>query len=369
MKQFLALLAHELRNPLAPVRNAIASMRLVPQTSPEVSRARDLIERQIVHLTRLVDDLLDVGRITSGKIELREAPLDLHEVVRHAIDAAQPFTSARNQQVEVQMPAGSLRMIGDHTRLVQVLQNLLHNASKFSPDGTCIVVEVHAGARAAQIQVRDNGRGLRPGTFESIFGLFSQDRSMPVPSENGLGIGLMLCRSLVELHGGTISATSAGPGTGSTFSIRLPLERIGAHTPLQPLSLAVDEANEVPPLRVLVVDDNRDSADSLAMLLELKGHDVRVAYSAEEARAQVSNFTPDAALIDIAMPEIDGYAALRVLRAHAPLARTLFAAMTGFGQAADVELTRAAGFEMHLVKPVDVALFDQVLARAAARRA
>ncbi|WP_322013686.1 PAS domain S-box protein [Paraburkholderia sp. J12] len=373
MKQFLALLAHELRNPLAPVRNAIATMRLVPQASAEMDRARDLIERQITHLTRLVDDLLDVGRITSGKIELREAPLELHEVIAHAIEAAQPFTAARNQQVDVQMPDTPLRMIGDHTRLVQVLQNLLHNASKFSPDGSRIVVDVHTVSRVAQIQVRDQGRGLRHGTFESIFGLFSQDRTMPSPSETGLGIGLMLCRSLVELHGGTISATSAGPGTGSTFTVRLPLERIGAHghtllSPFSPTLADAQAAPSVPALRVLIVDDNRDSADSLAMLFELKGHDVRVAYSARQARERIVDFTPDAALIDIAMPEIDGYAALRELREEARLANTLFAAMTGFGQAADVELTRAAGFEMHLVKPVDAARFDEVLARAAARR-
>jgi PAS domain S-box-containing protein len=371
MKQFLAMLAHELRNPLAPVRNAVATMRLMDAPSPEIARARDMIDRQIVHLTRLVDDLLDVGRITSGKIELREAPLDLREVVVHAVDAAQPFTAARNQHVEVQMPAASLAMTGDHTRLVQVLQNLLHNASKFSPDGSRIVLEVRPAARAVQIQVRDEGRGLRPDTFESIFGLFSQDRSLAGPMENGLGIGLMLCRSLIELHGGTISATSEGPGKGSTFTIRLPFARETIHatprTANVPEPAPPAEAG-VPPLRVLVVDDNRDSADSLAMLLELKGHDVRVAYSAAQARAQVDGFAPDAALIDIAMPDIDGYAALRALRALPPLSHTLFAAMTGFGQAADVELTREAGFEMHLVKPVDAVLFDEVLARAAARR-
>ncbi|MBN3856639.1 PAS domain S-box protein [Paraburkholderia sp. Ac-20340] len=376
MKQFLAMLAHELRNPLAPVRNAVATMRLMTAQSPEIERARDLIDRQIVHLTRLVDDLLDVGRITSGKIELREAPIDLREVVKDALEAAQPFTAARGQRVEALLPAAPLPMTGDHTRLVQVLQNLLHNASKFSPPQSRISVEVQTAGRGVQIQVRDEGRGLRPESFETIFGLFSQDRSMPGPVENGLGIGLMLCRSLVELHGGTISATSAGIDAGSTFTIRLPLERTSAthaDLPAEGLISTVGQPvlmhDESLPLRVLVVDDNRDSADSLAMLLELKGHDVRVAYSAIQARELAERFTPDAALIDIAMPEIDGYAALRDLRTLEALGHTLFAAMTGFGQAADIELTRAAGFEMHLVKPVDVTLFDEVLARAAARRA
>ncbi|QGZ64222.1 PAS domain-containing hybrid sensor histidine kinase/response regulator [Paraburkholderia acidisoli] len=373
MKQFLAMLAHELRNPLAPVRNAVATMRLMESPSPEIESAREMIDRQITHLTRLVDDLLDVGRITSGKIELREAPLDVADVIAHAIAAAQPFTAARAQRVEVRLPATPLSMTGDHTRLVQVVQNLLHNASKFSPDASVIVVDVQAIPRALQIQVRDEGRGLRPGTFEAIFGLFSQDRSMPGPIENGLGIGLMLCRSLVELHGGTISATSDGPGTGSTFTIRLPFARAATHALPVRLTGSVAELaalaeNGVPALRVLIVDDNRDSADSLAMLLELKGHDVRAAYSAGQARETVNGFTPDAALIDIAMPEVDGYATLRELRTVAALGNTLFAAMTGFGQAADVEQTRAAGFEKHLVKPVDVELFDEVLALAAARR-
>ncbi|MBV8261449.1 MAG: PAS domain S-box protein [Paraburkholderia sp.] len=377
MKQFLAMLAHELRNPLAPVRNAVATMRLAKAPSPEIEQAQEMIDRQIAHLTRLVDDLLDVGRITSGKIELREAPLDLREVIAHAIDAARPFTAPRGQQVDVQMLDETLVMMGDHTRLVQVLQNLLHNASKFSPDGSRIVVDVRPAARAVQIEVRDEGRGLRPGTYESIFGLFSQDRAMPGPTDNGLGIGLMLCRSLVELHGGTISARSDGPGKGSTFTIRLPFARetaLAAHTahiapqpPFTADTAALADAS-VPPLRVLVVDDNRDSADSLAMLLELKGHDVRVAYGAAQACNEVDGFAPDVALIDIAMPEIDGYATLRALRALPPLSHTLFAAMTGFGQTADIELTRQAGFEMHLVKPVDVALFDEVLALAAQRR-
>ncbi|TDV33775.1 PAS/PAC sensor hybrid histidine kinase [Paraburkholderia caballeronis] len=369
MKQFLAMLAHELRNPLAPVRNAIAMMQLADDVSPDIARARDLIDRQIGHLTRLVDDLLDVGRITSGKIELRDARLDLRDVVTRAVEAAQPFTAARRQRIDVQMPTAPIMMTGDETRLMQVLQNLLHNASKFSPDGGQVAVDVTPGARAVQIQVRDHGRGIRAEALETIFGLFSQDSVIPGLNDGGLGIGLMLCRSLVELHGGTIDAASAGPGRGSVFTIRLPLVRDGATMPAAAAHHGAPAAlGELPPLRVLVVDDNRDSADSLAMLLELKGHDVRVAYSAAQAREQVEGFTPDAALIDIAMPEIDGYDALRELRTLPHLADTVFAAMTGFGQAGDIELTRAAGFEMHLVKPVDVALFDEVLTRAAQRR-
>ncbi|HEY1610338.1 MAG TPA: PAS domain S-box protein [Paraburkholderia sp.] len=370
MKQFLAMLAHELRNPLAPVRNAISLMQLAGDMSPGVAQARDLIDRQIGHLTRLVDDLLDVGRITSGKIELRESQLDLRDVVMRAQEAAQPFTAARHQQVDVRMPDGPVLMTADDTRLVQVLQNLLHNASKFSPDGALITIDVVPAGRTVQIQVRDAGRGIRAEALESIFGLFSQDNTLPGFNDGGLGIGLMLCRSLVELHGGTIDAASAGYGQGSVFTIRLPLVRegVGALPPVLHHTPPHAMPGDLQPLRVLVVDDNRDSADSLAMVLDLKGHDVRVAYSAAQALERVADFTPDAALIDLAMPEIDGYTALRELRARPDLADTVFAAMTGFGQSADIELTRAAGFEVHLVKPVNLALFDDVLARAAQRR-
>jgi PAS domain S-box-containing protein len=369
MKQFLAMLAHELRNPLAPVRNAISLMHLAGEMPPEIAQARDLIDRQIGHLTRLVDDLLDVGRITSGKIELRETRLDLRDIVMRALEAAQPFTAARRQRIDVQMPDQPILITGDDTRLVQVLQNLLHNASKFSPDGAHIAVDVMLAARAVQIQVRDHGRGIRAEALESIFGLFSQDNAIPGVNDGGLGIGLMLCRSLVELHGGTIDAASAGYGQGSVFTIRLPVVRENLAAPLPAFHHALPATpTDLPPLRVLVVDDNCDSADSLAMVLEMKGHDVRVAYSAVQALEQVEAFTPDAALIDIAMPEVDGYTALRELRARPHLADTVFAAMTGFGQSADIELTRAAGFDVHLVKPVDVALFDDVLARAAQRR-
>ncbi|PLZ03847.1 hybrid sensor histidine kinase/response regulator [Burkholderia sp. WAC0059] len=369
MKQFLAMLAHELRNPLAPVRNALGVMRVADGVSPEIARARDLIDRQIGHLSRLVEDLLDVGRITSGKIELRAAPLDLREVVSRALEAARPFTDAHGQQIDVRMPDTPLPLVGDETRLVQVLQNLLHNASKFSPDASRIGLDVRPGTRGVEIAVRDAGRGIRSGALESIFGLFSQERSTSGPTEEGLGIGLMLCRSLVELHGGTITAASEGPGAGSTFTIHLPPGRPPTAHQRAPRPPA---AQAVPPLRVLVVDDNRDSADSLAMLLEMKGHEVRVAYGAREACetcAGARAFVPDAALIDIAMPGIDGYAALRELRATLPPGRTLFAAMTGFGQPADVERSQAAGFDAHLVKPVDAGRFDEVLACAAQRRA
>ncbi|WP_419150544.1 PAS domain S-box protein [Paraburkholderia kururiensis] len=366
MRDFLATLAHELRNPLAPVRNAISSMQMEPDVPPVVARSRDLIDRQIAHLSRLVDDLLDVGRITSGKIELRQALVNLGDVIGNAIEAARPFTAGRGQTVDVHMPVQPVMLRGDMTRLVQVFQNLLHNAAKFSPADSRIAIDVEVEARTVEIRIRDLGRGIRQEALESIFDLFTQERTGQDALDEGLGIGLTLCRSLVELHGGTISAMSHGHGTGSTFIVRLP-RGLGepAEAPTAPPVSETPDAH----LRVLVVDDNHDSADSLAMLLELKGHDVRVAYDGAAALDQAERFVPHVALIDIAMPKMDGYAALRVLRRRPELADTYFAAMTGFGQQSDIALSREAGFDMHLVKPVDPTLFDELLSLAAKRQA
>ncbi|WP_081885014.1 PAS domain S-box protein [Paraburkholderia kururiensis] len=365
MRDFLATLAHELRNPLAPVRNAISSMQIERDVPAGVARSRDLIDRQIAHLSRLVDDLLDVGRITSGKIELRQASVNLGDVIGNAIEAARPFTARRGQTVDVHLPADPVLLRGDMARLVQVFQNLLHNAAKFSPTDSRIAINVEVEERTVEIRIRDLGRGIRREALESIFDLFTQERTGQDALDEGLGIGLTLCRSLVELHGGTISAMSHGRGTGSTFIVRLPLGlREPEEAPPPPVD-AVPDAH----LRVLVVDDNRDSADSLAMLLELKGHDVRVAYDGAAALDQAERFVPHVALIDIAMPKMDGYAALRVLRKRPELADTYFAAMTGFGQQSDIALSREAGFDVHLIKPVDPQLFDELLSQAAKRQA
>lgn len=366
MRDFLATLAHELRNPLAPVRNAISSMQMEHDVPPLVARSRDLIDRQIAHLSRLVDDLLDVGRITSGKIELRQGPVNLADVIGNAIEAARPFTAQRGQTVDVHLPAQPVILRGDMTRLVQIFQNLLHNAAKFSPVDSRIAIDVEVEERTVEIRLRDLGRGIRQEALESIFDLFTQERTGEDALDEGLGIGLTLCRSLVELHGGTISAASHGHGTGSTFIVRLP--RGLGQPEVQAPPPAVHETPDAH-LRVLVVDDNRDSADSLAMLLELKGHDVRVAYDGAAALDQAERFVPHVALIDIAMPKMDGYAALRVLRTRPELADTYFAAMTGFGQQSDIALSREAGFDMHLVKPVDPRLFDELLSQAAQRQA
>ncbi|CAB3808124.1 PAS domain-containing hybrid sensor histidine kinase/response regulator [Paraburkholderia fynbosensis] len=365
MREFLATLAHELRNPLAPVRNAVGVMQLESGLSPTLLRARDLIDRQVTHLTRLVDDLLDVGRIMSNKVELRLARVDLGELVTRAVEAARPFTDAQEQQVVSHLPYESVSLRGDMTRLVQVLQNLLHNASKFSPTGSRIDIEGRVEQRMAVLEVRDSGCGIPLGSLDRIFELFAQEKDCQNLGEGGLGIGLTLCKSLVDMHGGSIIASSGGPGCGSTFTLSLPLAAAPSDAPANEANAA---ASEVTPLRILLIDDNRDSADSLAMLLELKGHEVRIAYEGEQALQIAPRFVPHLAVIDIAMPKMDGYATLAALRQMPELAGTMYAAMTGFGHASDRDRTREAGFHAHLVKPVELALFDTLLAQVEARR-
>lgn len=365
MREFLATLAHELRNPLAPMRNAVGVMQLETGLSPTMAQSRDLIDRQVAHLTRLVDDLLDVGRIMSDKVELRLENVDLGELVTRALEAARPFTDAREQQVVPHVPDEPVTIRGDLTRLVQVVQNLLHNASKFSPTGSRIDLTGRVSYRMAVLEVRDQGCGIAPQSLDKIFELFAQEKEGQSVRESGLGIGLTLCKSLVEMHGGSIFASSDGLGCGSTFTLSLPL---AAQPAQEAAPTSAPAAAEVPPLRVLLVDDNHDSADSLAMLLELKGHDVRIAYGGEQALEVAPGFAPQLAVIDIAMPKMDGYATLAALRAMPGMSGTMYAAMTGFGHASDRERTRLAGFHAHLVKPAELAQFDALLAQAEARR-
>jgi CheY-like chemotaxis protein len=354
-----------LRNPLAPVRNAIGVMQLEAGLSATLARSRDLIDRQVTHLTRLVDDLLDVGRIMSDKVELRLARVDLGELVARAIEAARPFTDAHGQSVVSHIPLEPVLIRGDMTRLVQVLQNLLHNASKFSPSGSRIEIDGRVDYNMAVLEVRDSGCGIPVRSLDTIFELFAQEKDAQSPGEGGLGIGLTLCKSLVELHGGSIIASSEGAGRGSTFTFSLPL--VAARSE-DPADQAGTTAGMIEPVRILLVDDNRDSADSLAMLLELKGHEVRIAYEGAQALQVAPRFAPDLAVIDIAMPKMDGYATLAALREMPALAGTTFAAMTGFGHASDRERTSEAGFHAHLVKPVELALFDALLTRVEEQR-
>ncbi|HMF29444.1 MAG TPA: ATP-binding protein, partial [Candidatus Cybelea sp.] len=327
---------------------------------PLLRQCRDVIDRQINHLTRLVDDLLDIGRITTGKIELRTAAIEMQEVVARSVEAARPFTDGRGQTIQVVMPATSLVVRGDLTRLVQVLQNLLNNASKFSPNGTQISIHVATERRSVVVRVKDQGRGIPQSALDSIFDLFMQEGHAQNPTDTGLGIGLTLCRSLVELHGGAIVAASAGRGRGSTFTVRLPLAP-GAESHHDDTLPAAATATDGAGLRVLVVDDNRDSADSLAVLLEMKGHDARVAYDGNSAVAAAKAYLPHLVLTDLAMPNVDGFGLLRELRSNPKLSLTRVVAMSGFGQASDREQSLAAGFDAHLVKPLEIDVLNELL--------
>ncbi|RCJ09693.1 PAS domain-containing sensor histidine kinase [Cupriavidus necator] len=365
MNEFLATLSHELRNPLAPVHSALAAMRLAPQDAALANRSLAMIERQVTHLSRLVDDLLDIGRITSGRIELRMEPVEFNEIIALGVEAARPALDAKMQCVDVQTHAGSIPMHADKTRLVQVMQNLVLNASKFSPPGSSVSIATTIQNRTLQVQVMDQGRGIGPHAIDDIFNLFMQESRPGADVQGGLGIGLSLCRSLVELHGGTIDAASAGPGQGSTFTLRLPLPasrkedaRPGAALPAQGTV-----APELQAQRILLVDDNRDAADSLAMLLELCGHEVTIAYDGAEALHVAPRCRPHIALIDLAMPGMDGFEVVRAMRGLAGTELTRFVALTGFGQPADRQHTEAAGFDAHLVKPVELETLFGTIAR------
>jgi PAS domain S-box-containing protein len=370
MNEFLATLAHELRNPLAPVSNALSVMMLEPLVSPTLRQCRDMIDRQISHLTRLVDDLLDAGRVTTGKVALRLEPVDLSDIVVRAIEMIRPHVALRQQAVEVHVPPTGIMVNGDSTRLVQVVQGLLNNASKFSEHGGRISVEIDKIGSFARLRVSDEGCGIEAAALDSIFDLFVQADNRFERKESGLGIGLTLCRWLVEMHGGSIEAASEGMGCGATFTVRLPLFAVQGAANDEGMCGDSTGHAELGALAVLVVDDNCDSADSMAMLLRMKGHRVQVAYSGAQALdAAEHSERIDVALIDIAMPGADGFAVLRQLKRTKALGDACFAAMTGFGQESDVARSLDQGFDLHLTKPVQLPLLDTLLEQAGERRA
>ncbi|WP_257993548.1 PAS domain-containing hybrid sensor histidine kinase/response regulator [Cupriavidus pauculus] len=358
MNEFLATLSHELRNPLAPIRNALTVMQMRPEDPQAMQKSVGLVERQMSHLTRLVDDLLDVGRIAAGKIELRLEPLDTRDIIALGIEAADPALAAKSQTVTVTTDTMPLPLHADRTRLSQVMQNLLLNASKFSSPGAQIAISASVRHRTQVIQVIDHGRGIARESLESIFNLFAQEDRPGSTAQGGLGIGLSLCRSLVEMHGGSIAATSEGPGLGATFTVQLPLAAT-ADTPSSSGGTRHGDGHE---RRVLLVDDNRDAADSMSILLEMSGHQVTIAYDGMEAIHAAARVRPDVALIDLAMPGMDGFAVIHALRGMPALSGTRYVALTGFGQASDREQTAAAGFNVHLVKPVELDVLLKVIA-------
>lgn len=366
--EFLAVLAHELRNPLSAMHNGVQLMRLPSASERQLAWARDLLERQLLHLTRLIDDLLDVSRITGGRIQLQLARLDIGRVLTQAVETARPLIDARGHRLTVTAPAQPLYVDGDLVRLTQVLGNLLSNAAKYMNDGGTIAVAAEADPQAPEwvlIRVRDHGLGIPPELLESVFDLFVQAPNASNRAEGGLGIGLALVRALVELHGGSVRALSDGPARGSEFVVRLP--RVAA--PAARESPPVRAAGPAAATRVLIVDDNVDSARGLAMCLEGGGHEVRVAHCGEKGMMAAREFAPEVVLLDIGLPDVDGYEVARRLRAEPELRATRLIAMTGYSAEADRRRAEAAGFHGYLVKPIDYDVLAELLAEQMAASA
>jgi signal transduction histidine kinase/CheY-like chemotaxis protein len=357
---FLAMLAHELRNPLSPIRNASAILMRLVGSAPQAQALIAMITRQTDHLARLVDDLLDVSRIAQNRIELRKETIEIGEIIDYAVETVQPIMREKSHRLRVDHPGEALHVFGDRARLAQSLSNLLHNAAKYTDSGGSITLVIRATEAHIDFEIHDDGNGISRELLPHVFELFVQaDRTLD-RAQGGLGIGLSLVKGLIEMHGGTITAASDGPQRGSTFTVQLPRA-----APPE----VVDGAGEllsVPMRRVLIVDDNVDAADSLAQLLKGNGHEVETAYSATAALECLASRSPEFVLLDIGLPELDGYQLAGRVRALPHLNETRLIAVTGYGQAEDRQRARAAGFDDHLVKPVDLPALDRILAGASA---
>ncbi|MGZ8272712.1 MAG: PAS domain S-box protein [Burkholderiaceae bacterium] len=357
--EFLALLAHELRNPLAPLRTAIELLRLGKQDERLAEQARAIMQRQVEHMVRLIDDLLDVSRIARGKLELRREVVNLSDVLRGALESCMPAIQAGRHRLDERLPSGDVAVEADPVRLTQVFANLLNNAARYTPPGGRIALRADSRAGEAVIVVEDDGVGIPKEMLERVFEPFVQVESRDRQTHGGLGLGLSLARSLVELHAGSIKAESAGEGRGSRITVRLPvMHRSKEDAPLRPADTAALPTKR----RVLIVDDNRDAADTLAALLDVMGQDVRVAYDGRTALKDAEEFKPTLVLLDIGMPTMDGYEVAAGLRALQLDSRPVLVALTGFGQASDRQRSAQAGFDLHVVKPISPETLAQVLA-------
>jgi len=366
--EFLAVLAHELRNPLAPIRNAVQVLQWMPELAPAARHAVEIIARQSATLMRLLDDLLDINRLNQGKVTLHKCVLDLRTVISHAVEAVQPLVQARRHTLQTDLPASTVLVIGDAVRLAQVIVNLLSNAAKYTPQGGRISVQLRQEAPEsaelrAVVRVTDSGIGIPVQALRTIFEPYTQvlDPGESVPG--GLGLGLTVARRLAELHGGTIEARSPGSGQGSEFIVELPVAQASSS---RPTAEEVSTAARVSPrgMRILVADDNPDSVQSLAMLLTLAGHETRSASDGAEAIRVADEFRPDVAFLDIGMPNMDGYATARELRTRPWAQRLVLFALTGWGQPEDQARSRRAGFDAHVVKPLDFRSVEELIAGA-----
>jgi signal transduction histidine kinase len=357
--EFLAILAHELRNPLAPIRNALQILRLTQPQDTAAEHVAEIMDRQVGLMVRLVDDLLEVSRISSGKIDLRSGAVDVSAVVHSAIETSRPLIEAGSHRLVLELPGAPLTLEGDIVRLTQVVANLLNNAAKYSDPGGEIRVSVERDADAVTISVRDRGKGIPPDMLPRVFELFVQLDRDNRWAQGGLGIGLTLAKTLVELHGGTLDARSDGIGRGSEFVVRLPLGNARAASRVT--TDASEPAAVLATQRILVVDDNRDAAESLSTLLALLGADVQVAFSGPEALDAVESYRPGVVLLDIGMPGMDGHEVARRIRQLPGIEDVTLIALTGWGQAEDRHRSRSAGFDHHIVKPADIHALQSLL--------
>ncbi len=356
---FIALLAHELRNPLAPLRNGLAVMRIASSDAAAVARARSIMERQLSHMVRLIDDLLDISRISLNKMQLRRGRVVLSDIVASALETARPAIDNAEHQLQIELPAEPVWLDADLTRLAQVFGNLLTNAAKYTPKRGHIVLRAELDGEAVVISVEDNGIGLQPDSLRSIFGMFSQVDHSFERTTGGLGIGLALVKGLTEMHGGSVRAESPGPGQGSRFVVRLPALSELAEERVQPASTRPGVVK--PRRRILVADDNRDAVESMATMLRLAGNEVHTAHDGVEAVERAEAIKPDVVLMDVGMPRLNGYEATRRIRSQDWGKGLVVIALTGWGQESDRRQSREAGCDDHLVKPVDFAQLDELM--------
>lgn len=361
---FLAILSHELRNPLAPIHNSLNILKRAPSSSAQGRRAREVLERQIDHMTRLVSDLLDVSRITRGKIQVQHELIDLRDVVSRTLEDHRSVFTTQGIELEDELPAQPIWVKGDGARLAQALGNLLHNSAKFTPAKGSVRVSLRLEDSRAAVRVEDTGSGIAPELFAHLFQPFAQPQGAPVHAGDGLGLGLALAKGLVELHGGEIEAFSAGPGQGTTITFRIP----AAQAPRRAERAAVEPVR-AHALRVLVIDDNIDAAESLQALLELDGHEVAVAFSGPEGLLLARSSEPDVVLCDIGLPGMDGYEVAQAFRGDEQLQEIPLVALTGYALDADRNKALELGFGWHLAKPPSLEAIEQVLAEVPERHA
>ena len=364
LSEFLAVLAHELRNPLAPLMTGLELLRVGPRDPAVAANVRDMMERQVRQLAHLIDDLLDIARVTNGKVEIRKTRVDLNAIVTNAVETSLPLIDKHRHAFDLQLHAAPLPVQADATRIAQVIGNLLTNAAKYTPPGGALSLYVTQDGTDAVITVTDNGVGIPAASLESVFEMFSQVGSNRQHAQGGLGIGLSLVRQLIDLHGGTVSAHSEGIGKGSTFVVRLALDQ--ATVAPAPANALAAQSTSIGPLRILVTDDNVDAAVTLSMLLEMEGHAVTVAHDGQRALQVAAQYRPDVVFLDIGLPDMSGHDVARALRQIAGLERCTIVAVSGWGAQDDLARSRAAGFDAHFTKPVDSSRVLDYLAVVAA---